>query len=66
MIYTDKYFYPSCPAMDWDCPYIDKCGFCKMYEQEKTLPYLECEYWEGSDEAEELISIECMKESAGW
>lgn len=65
MKFTKDYLFPICPTQAWDCPYFDSPK-CFMYSQEGCPPYLECECWESSDEAEELISNECMIESAGW
>ena len=65
MRFDKDYLFPVCPAQDCNCPYFHK-GNCFMYQDEKVVPYLECEYWEGSDEAEELLSLECERESAGW
>lgn len=67
MRFYKDYINPTCPADDWSCPYYKiKDGKCHMYQEEGCLPYLECEYWDGSDEAEELIFIDCMKESVRW
>ena len=48
---------PECPSFDTTCPYLGKDGICYMAEHEGVPPYLECDAWEGSDEAEELISM---------
>lgn len=57
---------PECPSCHIDCFYCGSDGICYMYEIEGVPPYLECEEWEGSDEAEEIISMTCNFESAGW
>ena len=67
MRFDKDYLTPTCPADDWSCPYYNnRNGKCYMYHKEAHTPYLECEYWEGSDEAEELISMTCIRESMGW
>ena len=52
LIYTDKHLYPSCPTLEWDCPYIDYCGWCKMYEKEGVTPYDECDAFYDLEEEE--------------
>lgn len=65
-MFTNFIEYPECPSFSVDCPYCGEEGICYMCEKEGIPPYLECEEWEGSDEAEELISMRCNLESAGW
>lgn len=45
LVATDKDFYPSCPVLDYSCPYINRLGFCMMYEESGCTPYDECDAW---------------------